>query len=133
MATIDPADVDDEPVERQDDPSPLAELFGRLFEGMAWKADAACRGEGPAPFFALEGERPEMRAAREWDARLRFCGRCPVSNECGDAGRAGREFGLWGGESEEDRATAGFGNLLMGGRAIKAYYAHLHRARGESR
>jgi hypothetical protein len=56
-----------------------------IFSGpLAWTADASCQGRSEL-FFAPAGERPEARVARE-----------------------NREYGFWGGESEEERAAAGF-------------------------
>ncbi|MFF4404800.1 WhiB family transcriptional regulator [Streptomyces sp. NPDC001404] len=36
-----------------------------------------------------------------------LCGRCPVLVQCRQAGREGREFGIWGGEDERDRNRLG--------------------------
>jgi len=60
---------------------------------------AACRGH-PDLFFAPHAERPQARVRREARAR-RLCGACPVAAPC-------REYGFWGGESEEERHRAGF-------------------------
>ncbi len=37
-----------------------------------------------------------------------LCAACPVVNECRAFARSHREYGYWGGESEEDRHLAGF-------------------------
>ena len=53
-----------------------------LFTGpLTWTSNAACRGQNEL-FFAPAGERPEAREHRE--------------------------YGFWGGESEEERAAAGY-------------------------
>jgi WhiB family redox-sensing transcriptional regulator len=71
-----------------------------------WAADAACRGQTHL-YFALPGERPEPRAAREALAGA-ICGTCPAIDDCRSWARRHREYGFWGGESEEERAAAGF-------------------------
>jgi WhiB family redox-sensing transcriptional regulator len=78
-----------------------------LFTGpLAWTGDAACQGRTEL-FFAPAGERPEARVVRETNARA-VCTSCPVMRECRDWARQHREYGYWGGESEEERAAAGF-------------------------
>jgi len=78
-----------------------------IFSGpLAWTADASCQGRSEL-FFAPAGERPEARVLREGQARS-VCRACPVARECRDWAREHREYGFWGGESEEDRAAAGF-------------------------
>lgn len=82
-------------------------LSSLVFTGpLTWTVDAACRGE-TAPFFAQPGERPEARFVREANARA-ICNRCAVLVPCRTWAREQREYGFWGGESEEDRAAAGF-------------------------
>lgn len=78
-----------------------------IFSGpLAWTADAACVGQTDL-FFAPAGERPETRSMREARARS-ICRKCPVLLPCRDWARENREYGFWGGESEENRAAAGF-------------------------
>ena len=78
-----------------------------IFSGpLAWTADAACHGRTEL-FFAPAGERPEARVVREEKARA-VCAMCPVVRTCRDWAREHREYGFWGGESEEERAAAGF-------------------------
>lgn len=78
-----------------------------IFTGpLSWTAEAACEGRTEL-FFAPAGERPEARAVREGKAR-NVCAECPVNISCRDWAREHREYGFWGGESEEDRAAAGF-------------------------
>ena len=71
-----------------------------------WKAYAACKGQTRL-FFPPKSERPEARERREAKAR-RLCAMCTVAATCRDFARAHREYGYWGGESEEDRHLAGF-------------------------
>lgn len=78
-----------------------------LFTGvLEWTAEAQCSGQS-ALFFAPPGERPEARAVREAQART-VCMGCPVLVPCRSWARENREYGFWGGESEEERAAAGF-------------------------
>ena len=71
-----------------------------------WVDDAACRGQTHL-FFPPRAERPQARVRREAQARL-LCGKCPVQPQCRHFARANREYGMWGGESEEERHLAGF-------------------------
>ena len=71
-----------------------------------WMDGAACRGH-PDLFFAPHAERPQARVRREARAR-RLCGACPVAVSCREFARRNREYGFWGGESEEERHLAGF-------------------------
>jgi WhiB family redox-sensing transcriptional regulator len=78
-----------------------------IFTGpLAWTVDAACIGQTDL-FFAPAGERPETRVLRETRARA-ICHACDVFEQCRDWAREHREYGFWGGESEEERAAAGF-------------------------
>src|SRR5215467_5639332 len=78
-----------------------------IFTGpLSWTDDAACAGRTEL-FFAPAGERPEARAVREAKARA-VCAECEVLVECRDWAREHREYGFWGGESEEERAAAGY-------------------------
>src|SRR5256886_17636431 len=74
--------------------------------GTAWMADSVCYGH-TAVFFAPPGERPEAREVREAKARS-ICHTCPVMRACRAWARENREYGFWGGESEEERAAAGY-------------------------
>ncbi|TMK55521.1 MAG: WhiB family transcriptional regulator [Actinobacteria bacterium] len=78
-----------------------------IFTGpLAWTNEAACVGQTDL-FFAPAGERPETRTVREGKARA-ICRSCAVHIPCRDWARQHREYGFWGGESEEERAAAGF-------------------------
>lgn len=67
---------------------------------------AACRGKSEL-FFPPAGERPAARENRENRAR-RVCMSCDVLAACQGFARGERELGFWGGESEIERAEAGF-------------------------
>jgi len=72
----------------------------------SWMDDAACRGRTQL-FFAPHAERPQARVKRE--ARVRkVCQSCPVVFDCRRYARTHLEHGFWGGESEEERADAGY-------------------------
>ena len=78
-----------------------------IFTGpLAWTVDAACVNQTDL-FFAPAGERPETRVLREARARA-ICRNCDVITPCRDWARSMREYGFWGGESEEERAAAGY-------------------------
>ena len=78
-----------------------------IFTGpLTWTGTAACRGQNDL-FFAPAGERPETRNVREAKARA-VCTNCAVLEPCRQWAREHREYGFWGGESEEERAAAGY-------------------------
>jgi WhiB family redox-sensing transcriptional regulator len=78
-----------------------------IFTGpLTWTAEAACTGQTNL-FFAPAGERPETRVLREQRARA-VCEACPALGPCREWAREHREYGYWGGESEEERAAAGY-------------------------
>ncbi|MDG2111300.1 MAG: WhiB family transcriptional regulator [Actinomycetota bacterium] len=82
-----------------------APVFGAI-EDREWVDFAICRTRG-ALFFEPFGERPGPRRRREAVAK-RLCSECPVHEVCLDAGRRNHESGIWGGETEEERALAGY-------------------------
>ncbi len=71
-----------------------------------WMETAACSGHSEL-FFAPFAERPEARVRRESAAKL-ICNICASMQSCRDYARVNRELGFWGGESESERADAGF-------------------------
>ena len=83
-----------------------------------WMERGICRGDGDL-FFPPRGERPQARERREAQARV-VCRRCPVLLPCRWYARLHREYGFWGGVSEEERAAAGYpGPLPVGGRPLR--------------
>lgn len=82
-----------------------------------WRSDAACGGRTEL-FFAPHAERADVRERRESQARV-LCGACPVLEACRTWAREGREYGFWGGESEEERAAAGYAVALPIGRVAR--------------
>jgi len=87
------------------------------FERPAWMAASACSGR-TSLFFGLAGERPERRIRREARAR-KVCATCPVLTECRAMARRNGENGFWGGESEEDRALAGYPPISISRRSVQ--------------
>lgn len=85
----------------------LAEVYARRdWEPQPWANEASCRGV-PELFFPVPAERPQARLEREASARA-VCESCSVLRECRSYARRHREYGFWGGESEEQRHGAGF-------------------------
>ncbi|MEY4365735.1 MAG: hypothetical protein RLZZ305_1079 [Actinomycetota bacterium] len=83
------------------------ELFAfRAWDDYVWTGDAQCKGMTEV-FFPPAAERPQARERREAQAR-EVCHSCPVLVDCRDFARRNREYGFWGGESEEERHAAGF-------------------------
>jgi WhiB family redox-sensing transcriptional regulator len=83
-----------------------------------WMDRAACKGRVDL-FFGIAGERPERRVRREATAR-QVCATCPVVEPCRQAARLNRESGFWGGETEEERAKAGYAPRSVSRRAVQA-------------
>lgn len=75
-------------------------------EDRSWAQYAVCTSQSEL-FFAPNRERPGKRLARERAAKS-ICATCPVWVACRDSGRRNHEVGIWGGETEEERARAGF-------------------------
>jgi len=88
------------------DVSPPALLKVEDIPSGNWFQHAVC-ADKRSLFFAGPGERPERRAKREVKAK-RICAVCPVRLICRDSGREQREHGVWGGETEAERAALGF-------------------------
>jgi len=78
---------------------------------------AACRGRTDL-FFAPHAERSELRERRESAARV-LCLACPVLESCRTWARQHREYGFWGGESEAERAAAGYPVALPTGHVAR--------------
>ena len=81
-------------------------LFQRELTDDRWMNDAACKGLTHL-FFAPPAERPQARDRREALAR-QVCASCAVHRICQQFARTNHEYGFWGGESEDERHTAGY-------------------------
>lgn len=100
------------------DPAELDTEFEPRPPKGGWVSKATCRGSTHL-FFAPNRERPGRRARREAAARA-LCTACPVLLPCREWARANREYGFWGGESEDERAAAGYRPVLASGLALRA-------------
>ena len=70
-----------------------------------WQVRAACRGMDTATFFHPPNERDAAREARIAQAKA-VCRRCPAIDDCLDHALRVREpYGVWGGLSEDERAS----------------------------
>jgi WhiB family transcriptional regulator, redox-sensing transcriptional regulator len=78
----------------------------RSIDDLSWSDHGACRGNGEL-FFPPFAERPQTRVKRESRARA-LCEGCPVQAACLLYGRMHHEYGIWGGENEEERVLAGY-------------------------
>jgi WhiB family redox-sensing transcriptional regulator len=81
-------------------------LTGTPDDPRPWTRRAACTGQTKL-FYPPPSERPEARAVRELQASL-ICRTCPVVTPCREWAREHREYGYWGDESEDARASAGY-------------------------
>ncbi len=72
----------------------------------AWMDSAACKGLTHL-FFPAPAERPQARERREAAARD-VCESCGVQVDCRSFARDHHEYGVWGGESEDERHSAGY-------------------------
>ena len=80
-------------------------LPGAVHHAWQWQERAACRGLMLNMFFLSYQERGPQRRRREAEAKA-VCHRCPVITECRvHALRVHEPYGIWGGLSEEERAT----------------------------
>jgi WhiB family transcriptional regulator, redox-sensing transcriptional regulator len=98
---------------------------------LPWVSGAACRGRGSL-FFGTAGERPKARDEREAQARL-VCLGCPVLQPCRRWAREQREYGFWGGETEEERVAAGYPVAMPIGRVAGRIQAMRAAARASGR
>jgi WhiB family redox-sensing transcriptional regulator len=71
-----------------------------------WTQFANCKGKTKL-FFAPKAERPQARERREAKAKS-LCAGCNVQVPCKEFARNNHEYGLWGGENEEERHIAGY-------------------------
>ena len=77
--------------------------------GGAWRSAAACAGLGPELFFD--------RSPRSAAMAKRICASCRVAEECAEhADINGETFGMWGGQTESERASQTNAAALILGR-----------------
>ncbi|MDD7942562.1 WhiB family transcriptional regulator [Actinomycetospora lutea] len=83
----------------------VSRLPAAVVEYWDWQRHAACRGMDLAVFFHPDGEREPSRGRRV-DGAKQVCASCPVMTACRDWARSVQEpYGVWGGESEDERRT----------------------------
>jgi WhiB family transcriptional regulator, redox-sensing transcriptional regulator len=71
-----------------------------------WQRHAACRDMDLEIFFHPDGERDPSRGRRVARAKT-ICADCPVMTACRNwAHRVEEPYGIWGGESEDERRAA---------------------------
>lgn len=78
----------------------------------SWRRASACVGQHDL-FWPAPSEGAEERFDREARA-LAVCAACPVVEPCRDWARAHHEPGIWGGETQEQRAAAGYRPVVPG-------------------
>ncbi|MEM9513840.1 MAG: WhiB family transcriptional regulator [Actinomycetota bacterium] len=78
----------------------------RLTTDDEWMRSGSCRGLTHL-FFPPAAERPQARERREAAAK-QVCAGCPVRTTCQSYARDHHEYGFWGGESEDERHSAGY-------------------------
>lgn len=83
----------------------------------SWIKNAACTGFS-ALFYPHDNERNVARTRREIRAKA-ICAQCSVMQKCKEYARSNAEFGIWGGENEEDRYAAGYTLPRYSGVTIK--------------
>jgi WhiB family redox-sensing transcriptional regulator len=93
-------------------------------------AGPACVGR-TGLFFAPHAESAKQRERRETQARA-LCMVCPRLEPCRAWARSHREYGFWGGESEEERAAAGYPVPIPLGRASRLLRAWRENGSGPS-
>ena len=79
---------------------------------IGWAERGRCRGADPKQFHAPFGEDAADRLVREDIVKQLYCAHCEVVTQCRTWAREHREYGVWGGESEAERAAAGFAPAL---------------------
>ncbi|MFB7294021.1 WhiB family transcriptional regulator [Actinacidiphila glaucinigra] len=73
----------------------------------------------PGDAFSDKGTHGRSRVA---EARA-LCAACPVRVSCRDWARESGEYGIWGGETDSERADAGYARRVHGLRVQKAQCA----------
>jgi len=92
--------------EHRFDVSDSVDLLTPITQESDWTREANCKGKMKL-FFAPKAERPQARERREAKAKS-LCAGCNVQVPCKEFARNNHEYGLWGGENEEERHIAGY-------------------------
>jgi WhiB family redox-sensing transcriptional regulator len=78
-------------------------LPAALVSQWEWQLNAACRELDSALFFHPDNERGAARANRVAEAQ-QICRSCPVLEQCRKHALTAQEpYGIWGGQTEDDR------------------------------
>ena len=78
-----------------------AVIHMRLWATPSWMRRASCAGAADPDWWFPE--RGEHRAAGQ--LAIMICQECPVRAQCLEYALQGREYGIWGGLTEEQRKT----------------------------
>lgn len=73
----------------------------RLWSAPAWMREASCAtAANPDWWFPDRGDRAIGAAGY---LAIQICNQCPVRAECLEYAQQGREYGIWGGLTEQER------------------------------
>ncbi len=76
-----------------------------MLDNWQWQVQAACRGLSTDLFYKADDEPRSRKRSRETQAKA-VCAVCPVAEACLEwAVRVGETHGVWGGQSEQERAA----------------------------
>lgn len=77
-----------------------------LSQEWSWQDLAACHGHSLALFFGTEKEQYDRPAKERREAKAKaVCASCPVAEDCREYALSRREYGIWGGMTDEERAS----------------------------
>lgn len=78
-----------------------------MSQDLSWFSEAACKGQSELFYEPPMKETSQVRRKRERSAVV-ICNSCPVKDLCRQYGRDNGELGIWGGETETERWSAGY-------------------------
>lgn len=78
-----------------------------MSQDLSWFSEAMCRGKSELFYEPSKKETSPERRKRE-RAAVAICNSCPVQKKCRQYGRDNEELGIWGGETETERWSAGY-------------------------
>lgn len=97
----------------------ITRLPGPIMDLWEWQYEGACRDADETLFFHPEGERGSTRRRRA-EAAKAICATCVVIKQCLKQSLQVREpYGVWGGLSEDERATLIANNLVNANGTLK--------------
>jgi WhiB family transcriptional regulator, redox-sensing transcriptional regulator len=87
----------------------MARVMGQLqpiSEAWEWQMHGRCRDRASSQFFHPDDDLGRISRRLREEAAKRLCAGCPVRKQCAThALSVNEEYGVWGGFSENDRAT----------------------------